>query len=267
MIKKFAVIAIVCFWLAACGGRPDPPNDVRSGPAPEQPASGKPYKTVEIDSLDGTPIYGSMYAADKPNSPALLLLHQWQSDRHSFDDFSVKMQQRGFAVLAIDGRGFGESNRHSNGSRLEAGRTDADVKGMLGDVDAAFSYLSKQANVDPARVGIVGASYGSSLAIIYAADHPNVAAVALLSPGLNYFGNMPIEPAISKFGDRPLYMLAGQEKDKESYDAVKKLDVSVDGRSKYESTIHPDGEHGTELLRVGAADELLDFFTRKLTSK
>src|ERR1700760_2819787 len=109
-MKKFTVIAILCYGLIACGGRPKPPNDVRSGPAPEQPASGKPYKTVEVDSVDGTPIYGSMYAAEKENSPALLLLHQWQSDRHSFDDFAARMQQRGFAVLAIDGRGFGESN-------------------------------------------------------------------------------------------------------------------------------------------------------------
>src|SRR6476469_6440479 len=131
-MKKIIALTILALFAIACSGPPKvSPNDVRNGPAPEQPASGKPYKTIEIDSIDGTPIYGSMYAADKPNSPALLLLHQWQSDRHSFDDFSARMQAKGFTVLAIDGRGFGESVHRSNGDRLSAGRTDADVKAML----------------------------------------------------------------------------------------------------------------------------------------
>lgn len=260
-MKEFFALALIAILMIACGGPPKVSNsDVRSGPALEQPASGKPYKTVEIDSEDGTPIYGSMYAADKANSPALLLLHQWQSDRHSFDDFGAMMQSKGFAVLAIDGRGFGESNHHANGSMLEAGRTDADVKAMLGDVDAAFNYLSKQPNVDPAKVGMVGASYGSSLAIIYAADHPNVAAVALLSPGLDYFGNMPTEPAVKKYGDRPLYMAAAED-DKESADSVRTLAADD---PKASQKVYSSGGHGQALFKVGVADELERFLTANL---
>ena len=247
---------------SGCTRRPTTsPSDVRSGPASDSPPpSDMAYKTVEIDSIDGTPIYGSLYGADKPDSPALLLLHQWQSDRHSFDDFSARMQQRGFAVLAIDGRGFGESNHHSNGNMLEAGRTDADVKGMLGDVDAAFSYLSKQPNVDPKNVGIVGASYGSSLAIIYGADHPDVAAVAMLSPGLNYFGNMPAEPAVKKYGDRSLFITAAED-DKESADSVRTL-VAAD--QKATQKVYPSGGHGQALFKVGVADELESFLSSSL---
>jgi hypothetical protein len=86
----------------------------------------------------------------------------------------------------------------------------------------------------------------------------------MLSPGLNYFGNMPIEPAVVKYGDRPLYLIAGQDKDKESFDAVKKLNPIVNGRAVHETTINPDGDHGTGLLNVGASEELEDFFVRKL---
>jgi dienelactone hydrolase len=246
---------------SACRSRPGVSSgDVRGGPAPSQPASDKPYKTVEIDSVDGTPIYGSMYATEKPNSPAVLLLHQWQSDRHSFDEFAARMQTRGFAVLAIDGRGFGESNHHANGSMLPAGRTDADVRAMLGDVDAAFNYLSKQPSVDASKVGIVGASYGSSLAMIYAADHPTVAAVALMSPGVNYFGNMQTEPAVKKYGTRPLFMTAAED-DKESADAVRSLAASD---PKAEQKIYSTGGHGQALLEVGLADELERFLIANL---
>ncbi|MFL6374849.1 MAG: alpha/beta hydrolase [Pyrinomonadaceae bacterium] len=261
MIKTLTAIAICLLLLSACGRRPSPsPSDVKAGPAPTQPPSGKPFKTVEIDSVDGTPIYGSMYAADKPNSPALLLLHQWGRDRHSFDDFGAWMQSRGFAVLAIDGRGFGESNHHANGSMLEAGRTDVEVKAMLGDVDATFNYLSKQPNVESSKVAIVGASYGSSLAIIYAADHPTVAAVALLSPGLNYFGNMPTQPAVNKYGGRPLFMAAAED-DKESADSARAL-AAADPKAVQK--IFPSGGHGQALFKVGVGDELEKFLTASL---
>lgn len=216
--------------------------------------------TVTIASPDGVNIVASLYPATSPRSPGLLLLHQWQSDRHSFDEFAAQMQAKGFAVLSIDGRGFGESIKKSDGTTMAAGRSDADVKAMLGDVDAAFDYLSKQPSVDPAKVGIVGASYGSSLAIIYAADHPTVASVALLSPGLNYFGNMATEPAIKKYGDRPLYMTAARD-DQESADAVDKL-AAAGNNPKYTSKVHEKGGHGTALFKVGLAEDLQEFFTK-----
>jgi len=221
-------------------------------------------QTVTIDSSDGVKIVGSFWESARASSPAVLLLHQWQSDRHSYDDFAKRLNAKGFDVLSIDGRGFGESVKTADGKTVAPERTDAAVKGMLGDVGAAFDFLSKQKNVDPARVGIVGASYGSSLAIIYAADNPKVKAVALLSPGLNYFGNMATEPAVAKYGNRPLLLVAAQD-DKESADAVKKLD-SVGANDKYQVKIFEKGGHGTGIFeaKVGLEDLLEQFLEKNL---
>jgi dienelactone hydrolase len=233
-------------------------------------ASGTPARgvqTVTIDSPDGVRLIGTFFEAAKPNSPALLLLHQWQSDRHSYDDFAKRMQEKGFNVLSIDGRGFGESTKTADGKTVATERTDAAVKGMLGDVGAAFEFLSKQSNVDPTRIGIVGASYGSSLAIIYSADDPRVKAVALLSPGLNYFGNMATEPAITKYGDRPLLLVAADD-DKESADAARKLKETA-ASDKYEVKIYGSGGHGTGLFgaKLGLEDLLNGFFTKNLNAR
>jgi dienelactone hydrolase len=255
-------IALVIF-LSACGGVVVN-NSASNATNTNSNANTGPTITaakVTIDSADGVKIVGTYLTAPRPNSPALLLLHQWQSDRHSYDDFAKQMHEKGFAVLSIDGRGFAESTRKADGSTISAGRSDADVKAMLGDVDVAFSYLAKQQNVDAAKIGIVGASYGSSLAIIYAADHPNVAAVALLSPGLDYFGNMPTEPAVKKYGDRPLLLVAAND-DAESADAVKKL--AGEPNEKYQTKIYDKGGHGTALFKVGLAEELEKFLTSSL---
>jgi len=204
-------------------------------------------QTVAIDSPDGVKIVGSFFESARANSPAVLLLHQWQSDRHSYDDFAKRLQAKGFNVLSIDGRGFGESVKTADGKPVAPERTDAAVKGMLGDVGAAFDFLSKQKNVDPSRVGIVGASYGSSLAIIYAADNPKVKAVALLSPGLNYFGNMATEPAVRKYGDRDLFVVASKG-DTESAEAAENFEKI--GNTRYGFMILPVGSlHGTEMFK------------------
>jgi len=232
-------------------------NSAPTGPNPSS------EQKVTINSPDGVRLVGTFYPAGNPHAKALLLLHQWQSDRHSYDDFAKQMQGKGFAILSIDGRGFGESTRAADGMTVPAERTDAAVKAMLGDVGAAFDFLAKQQNVDAWRIGIVGASYGSSVALIYAADHPNVGAVALLSPGLNYFGNMPTEPAVKKYGDRPMLFLAADD-DKESADAVRKLDPMGQDQFRYSQKIYTTGGHGTALLNVGAGEELESFFTRVL---
>lgn len=265
MVRKAHILALLIIAATACGSRP---GNATSNTAPAPVASpekiGGP-QTVTIDSPDGVKLVGSLYEAGKPMSPAVLLLHQWQSDRHSFDDFAKKMQANGFNVLAIDGRGFGESTKKADGSAVAAGRTDADVKAMLGDVGAAFDFLAKNKNIDPKRIGIVGASYGSSLALIYAADHPEVAAVALLSPGLNYFGSMQTSPAMKKYGRRPVYMTAAED-DKDSAEAVKSLGAGARDAGHVSKMYNSGAGHGTALFasQPGIADELLEFFRQQL---
>jgi len=261
-MKAWFLIIFATAALSGCGGGapPDADQNVASNPATSpaiQTASN--IENIKIESPDKAVLVGSYFESGKQSSPALLLLHQWQGDRHSYDDFARTMQAKGFNVLSFDGRGFGESTKTADGRPITPERTDAAVQAMLGDVDAAFTFLSKQKDVDPAKIGIVGASYGSSLALIYAADHPKVAAVALLSPGLNYFGHLPTEPAIRKYGDRKVLFIAASD-DKESADAVRQLNpVGVD-KPRYPEHIFGAGGHGTALLKAGADRDMSDFF-------
>ena len=249
-MKEFFYIPIFTLAIASCGGltvsKPTGNASVSNNSNASNSNRTVTAAKVTIDSPDGVKLIGTYLPAPKPDSPAVLLFHQWQSDRHSYDEFAKRMHEKGFAVLSIDGRGFGESTKSADASAVTAGRTDADVKDMLGDVDAAFNYLSKQPNVDASKIGIVGASYGSSLALIYAAEHPNVAAVALLSPGLNYFGNMPTRPAVEKYGQRDLFIVVAKG-DEESAKAVDGLTI---GQPKHGFMVLPTGTfHGTEMFK------------------
>lgn len=269
-ITKQIVLCLAALVTFACGqgSNSNPKLSRNDAPSNSTPANNALFKAneqrVTFNSPDGVILVGSFYDSATPNSPAVLLLHQFGSSRQSYDDFAKRLQTKGFGVLAIDGRGFGESVKTTDGKTVPVSRSDEAVKGMNADVATAFDFLSKQKNVDASRIGIVGASYGSSLAIIYGAENTKVKAVALLSPGLNYFGNMPTEPAVKKYGDRSLLMVAADD-DPESADSVKKL-MATGASDKYEIKIYPKGGHGTGLFnaKVGLEDLLEQFLTKNL---
>ena len=221
-------------------------------------------QTLSLSAPDGALIVGTFYAAGKENSPAVLMLHQFGSNRESYRELAGQFQKNGIAVLAIDGRGFGDSTSKQDGSRIAPSQSAESVVGMKSDVAAALKFLSEQKTVDQTRIGIIGASYGSSLAIIQAADNPAVKSVALLSPGTNYFGSLPTMPAVEKYGARPLLIVAAED-DEESAAAARKLDQLATG-DRHQLQIYGRGGHGTAILQagVGLDKSLLEFFEKNL---
>jgi len=270
---KIVFLGLLLLSASGCQSRPDSNSPAAAANAPaansnnanQLPSAAKipAPQTIKFESADKTEIVGTFYEAASANSPAVLMLHQWQSNRKSYDEFARRLQAKGFGVLAIDGRGFGESVKTTDGKTVGPDRGDETVKGMKTDVANAFQFLAKQKNVDAARIGVVGASYGSSLAMIYGAENKEVKAVALLSPGLNYFGNLPIEQAVENYG-RALLMVAAED-DKESAVAVKKLKAAA-ANEKYETQIYSKGGHGTDIFaaRVGLEELLEQFLTKSL---
>ncbi len=264
---KIIITVLLISWTFACQTQPvsnstNQTNSNISNTSTQSTSQIPAPQTVKFTSAENVEIVGTFYKSPKANSPAVLLLHQWQSNRKSYEEFAKRLQAKGFGVLAIDGRGFGESVKTTDGKTVAPERTDEAVKAMKADVDNAFQFLTKQKNVDANRIGIVGASYGSSLAIIYGAENKQVKAVALLSPGLNYFGNMQTEPAVKNYGERPLLLVAAED-DKESAETVKKL---KEADAKSETQIYEKGGHGTGIFaaKVGLEDLLEEFLTKKL---
>jgi len=104
-------------------------------------------RTVDIKSADGTILKGSYFAAAKPG-PGILLFHQGNRARKSWDDVAAQLASAGINVLAIDGRGFGESG----GDRKKPKET-----WWPGDLDAALKCLASQPGVDRNVIGVGGA--------------------------------------------------------------------------------------------------------------
>ena len=82
----------------------------------------------------------------------------------------------GFATLAFDHRGFGESGGRPG---------HEDSQGKLADLRAAVGFLAGRPEADAARIAVVGICLGGGYAVRSAAADPRVKAVAGIAGGYN----------------------------------------------------------------------------------
>ena len=64
-------------------------------------------RVVEIKTNDGISLKGTYFAAAKPG-PGVLLLHQVNRTRESWNDVAAKLAAAGINALTVDMRGHGE---------------------------------------------------------------------------------------------------------------------------------------------------------------
>jgi len=145
-------------------------------------ATAQPAVTpVTLKAPDGVALKATYYSPGKPG-PGLMLLHQCNSDRSAWTSFAKNAAVRGYHVLALDYRGYGESE----GQRFKDPQVQQSIveDKWPGDVDAAFTWFTTQAGVDKNRIGAAGASCGVNQSVLLASRHSEVKSVVLLSGGL-----------------------------------------------------------------------------------
>jgi len=208
-----------------------------------------------LSTSDGWKIAAWYWAPRAANAkaPGVILLHQRAKDKSSWGSLPAQLVKQGYAVIAIDLRGHGESvgpgGKHVDFNDL----TDPEYTAMLRDVRAADQYIGSQPGVDGDRIGIIGASIGANLAIIYLSSNRHVRTAVCLSPGLDYHGLKPLDymKAVDK---RPLYLIAAKG-DADSANAADALSRAgtIDGPKSLR--LLEGSAHGTDLL---ASSEGLD---------
>lgn len=216
-------------------------------------------QTVALETSDGWRIAGWYWPANTQalakgaKAPALILLHQRGRDKSSWGSFPGQLVRQGYAVLAIDLRGHGESSGPGGGRSAVENLSNADYAAMLNDVAAADKFLQRQSGVNADRIGIIGASIGANLAVMYLAGDRRVRTAVCLSPGLDYGGLKPLE-YMDEVDKRPLYLIATKG---DEYSAKSATELSHAGTPEGPKSLRLlDGkEHGTDIL---AAHEGLD---------
>jgi dienelactone hydrolase len=136
-------------------------------------------RVLELKTSDGTLLKATYFAAAKPG-PGVLLLHQGNRTRQSWDDLAGRLAAAGINTLTFDMRGFGESGGKHQGWPRE----DSPVKKVWADdIDTAWQYLVSQPGVYRHVIGLGGAGLvGVDNAVLTASRHATeVKSLVLLS--------------------------------------------------------------------------------------
>jgi dipeptidyl aminopeptidase/acylaminoacyl peptidase len=135
-----------------------------------------PERRVSFFS-DGIRLSGVLVeGAEAPRRPAVVYSHGWSG---AVNDRVLPLMRTlaadGFVGLAIDHRGFAGS---------DGPRCRCDPREQARDVSSGVSYLLGRPDIDPARIVVIGASFGGSIAVAAsAADERISALVAIVAIG------------------------------------------------------------------------------------
>lgn len=146
-----------------------------------QPLKQGKKNDFEVTPADRVPLKATYYDPGKPG-PGVLLLHQCNSDRKSWDPLATELTNVGFHVVTVDYRGYGESG----GDRISdpAQRRTVMTERWPLDVEAVYAAMvgfGSSRGLDKSRMAVGGASCGVTQASILATKRNDIKALVLLS--------------------------------------------------------------------------------------
>ena len=192
-----------------------------------------PVREFNLDILtsDAIKLKATYYSPEKPG-PGILLLHECDMDRKSWQSLATSLANNGIHVLTFDYRGYGETPAQGNL-----------YEHIAADVDSALAKLMSQPGVDKKRIAAGGASCGVSNSMQLAMRNDDIKALFLLTGPIPEKGRAYIELHSG------VPILAIENGDEVA--AVRELDAIIK-KSKNPVSImkaYPNGAHGVPIFK------------------
>jgi dienelactone hydrolase len=198
-------------------------------------------KVVDLKAPDGINLKATYFAAAKPG-PGILLLHQCNQQRKSWDKLATSLASAGINVLTLDYRGFGESGGTPTAQLPPAEAQRIGQEKWPGDVDTAFNFLISQPGVKKDVIGAGGASCGVNQSIQLARRHPEVKSLVLLSGGTDREGRYFLKT------NRKLPLFISAADDDGGVVEIMQWLMAISGNPGNDFLRYPAGGHGVDMF-------------------
>jgi carboxymethylenebutenolidase len=216
--------------------------------------------TGEVEIISSGQAYRSYLAVPEGNGPfpAIVLLHSFRGFEEGYQTMSDQLATEGFVVLAPGWQTFGQEV------------DDATVQQLLVD---SVAFLQERGNVDMARIGLTGFCAGGRYTMLFLPQ------IKEFTVGVAWYG-FPArgEPSpVDVIGelDAPMLIIHGTEDEPSPIADIYAYATDLQAADKYfELKVYAGEPHGfmlensqlrTDDVAADAYNEMVDFFTRKLT--
>jgi pimeloyl-ACP methyl ester carboxylesterase len=131
--------------------------------------------------------------------PSVILLHGFfgHKDEEHIVSLAEELARKGFVAARFDATGFGESE----GTVEEDYRLSA----YMNDIDTMVDHLGHQEFVQQGVIGLWGHSAGGMLAVCYASEYSEIAAVACVSGPSTFASSLRIAPLLAEWERKGAY--------------------------------------------------------------
>ena len=200
---------------------------------------------VTYQTEDGVRIVAGWFVPPgETKFPVVILLHEQDGSRGQWNELIPILVHEGYAVLAPDLRGFGDSNIIIHDGQEEPYEF-SNPKDAIKDVAAAIQWLKSRNDVDPSRTSVIGARLGADLAYVSTGTFPEVKAAVAMTPS-RHTAEDPLLTSIPDFAAHDVCLMAGGE---QQWEGAVSLGIRIQNPGGRRYVDHPDLD-GVALLTI-----------------
>ncbi len=193
-------------------------------------------------------LYRPPHAPEHTRTPGVVMVGPLSSVKEqTLPHYAERLSDAGYTVLTFDSRSFGESEGQP--------RFHHDPGEITADCSSAVGYLLTRADIDPARIAVVGVCVGGGYAVSTAARDKRVGAVVSVAGGFNIGGTFQMFMGLDGFAGYFRQVNDVVQKGRESGEVQYIPTVSADGLSaEVPMAVMPTQEAAGYYLRTHAQD-------------
>ena len=211
MLQLCLVLSVIA--LAGCSGSDEDGVRITGPEFSEGPGRVYSINEITFSSNDGVPISALFGAsASTERLPTVILLHDLGGNKQEWlttTDLLIELLERGYAVVAVDMRGHGQTPLPDDRQVLLI----EDLENSVLDIFATLNWLLRQPAVDPNRIAVIGDGSGGNVAFVSSGVFTEQIKTSVsLSPGLwesSSLSPLVIGRGISPFAPRSILYLVG----------------------------------------------------------
>ena len=171
-------------------------------------SAGPDTSTVNVTTEDKQVLIADFYLpkASKEAAPGVLLIHDAGGNRADLQPFAERLQKTGFAVLALDLRGHGESRGDAKPwAELDEAERNRLWAFALRDLKAGADFLREEDAVHSSNLSLLGDRAGCTLVARHAVRDENVRGIVLLEPKSKELG-FDLQQDLEDLGGLPTFI-------------------------------------------------------------